>query len=155
MTRLPRANRHGCEKVMGYLLRPRSRFGQCPNWRGFRLGVGMTPRGLQASRRSITDHAQAVTTDDMFTAMTPSGRGTRSSISLPRRALRCLSVPRRLGRYPLSASHARAADPNLYAREPKKFDSLMKRLEASQTQLAALENEWLELEEKRAALAGG
>ena len=55
----------------------------------------------------------------------------------------------------IAAAEGELADPGLYARDPKAFDSLMKRLSASQAQLAALENEWLELEEKRAALAGG
>jgi ATP-binding cassette subfamily F protein uup len=55
----------------------------------------------------------------------------------------------------IAKAESELADPNLYARDPKKFDSLMKRLEASQTQLAQLENEWLELEERRAALASG
>ncbi len=55
----------------------------------------------------------------------------------------------------IAKAESELADPNLYARDPKKFDSLMKRLEASQAQLAALENEWLELEERRAALASG
>ena len=55
----------------------------------------------------------------------------------------------------IAAAEGELADPDLYARDPKKFDSLMKRLAASQNQLGELETEWLELEEKRAALAGG
>ncbi len=41
-------------------------------------------------------------------------------------------------------------DPDLYARDPKGFDRLMKAVTADRDQLAAIEEEWLELEEKRA-----
>jgi ATP-binding cassette subfamily F protein uup len=45
-------------------------------------------------------------------------------------------------------------DPGLYARDPAGFDRLMKSLDALRAQLAAAEEEWLALEEKREALAG-
>jgi ATP-binding cassette subfamily F protein uup len=46
-------------------------------------------------------------------------------------------------------------DPALYARDPTGFDRLMKSLEAMRAELAAAEEEWLTLEEKREALASG
>ncbi len=46
-------------------------------------------------------------------------------------------------------------DPNLYTRDPAAFDKTMKAADAARAQLAAAEEEWLELEEKREALAGG
>jgi ATP-binding cassette subfamily F protein uup len=45
-------------------------------------------------------------------------------------------------------------DPNLYARDPKGFDTLMRALDAKRAELAKAEEEWLTLEEKREALAG-
>ena len=47
------------------------------------------------------------------------------------------------------------ADPALYSRNPARFDALMKAISAAQAQLAEAENEWLALEDKRTALAGG
>ena len=46
------------------------------------------------------------------------------------------------------------ADPELYARDPAAFDRAMKAAEKARAELAAAEEEWLELEEKKAALAG-
>ncbi|WP_292070729.1 ABC-F family ATP-binding cassette domain-containing protein [Brevundimonas sp. UBA7534] len=49
---------------------------------------------------------------------------------------------------------ATLADPDLYARDPKAFDVAMKAAEKARTDLESAEMEWLELEEKKAALAG-
>ncbi|MFN7129559.1 MAG: ABC-F family ATP-binding cassette domain-containing protein [Brevundimonas sp.] len=46
------------------------------------------------------------------------------------------------------------ADPNLYTRDPKAFDAAMKAADKARADLEAAELEWLELEEKKAALAG-
>jgi ATP-binding cassette subfamily F protein uup len=46
------------------------------------------------------------------------------------------------------------ADPNLYSRDPAAFDRAMKAAEKARTDLENAELEWLELEEKKAALAG-
>ncbi len=46
------------------------------------------------------------------------------------------------------------ADPELYGRDPAAFDRAMKAAEKARADLAAAEEEWLELEEKKAALAG-
>jgi ATP-binding cassette subfamily F protein uup len=43
-------------------------------------------------------------------------------------------------------------DAGLYARDPKGFDKVMQALDAARSGLEAAETEWLELEEKRAAL---
>jgi ATP-binding cassette subfamily F protein uup len=51
------------------------------------------------------------------------------------------------------AAHERTLeDAGLYARDPKGFDRTMQALEAARAQLAASEEEWLELEEKREAV---
>ncbi|WP_336976693.1 ABC-F family ATP-binding cassette domain-containing protein [Brevundimonas nasdae] len=49
---------------------------------------------------------------------------------------------------------ATLADPGLYARDPKAFDTAMKAAEKARAELESAEMEWLELEEKKAALAG-
>ena len=49
---------------------------------------------------------------------------------------------------------AALSDPDLYARDPKAFDAAMKAAEKARAELEAAEMEWLELEEKKAALAG-
>ena len=46
------------------------------------------------------------------------------------------------------------ADPDLYSRDPKAFDRAMKAAEKARNDLENAELEWLELEEKKAALAG-
>ena len=46
------------------------------------------------------------------------------------------------------------SDPDLYARDPKAFDAAMKAAEKARAELESAEMEWLELEEKKAALAG-
>ena len=45
------------------------------------------------------------------------------------------------------------ADPNLYARDPAAFAKLSAALESARQELSASEEEWLELEERREALA--
>ena len=49
---------------------------------------------------------------------------------------------------------ATLADPGLYARDPKAFDAAMKAADKARADLESAEMEWLELEEKKAALAG-
>jgi len=49
---------------------------------------------------------------------------------------------------------ATLADPGLYARDTKAFDAAMKAAEKARAELESAELEWLELEEKKAALAG-
>ena len=49
---------------------------------------------------------------------------------------------------------AALADPDLYSRDPKAFDLAMKAAEKAREALEAAELEWLELEEKKAALTG-
>ncbi|QDH72661.1 ABC-F family ATP-binding cassette domain-containing protein [Brevundimonas sp. M20] len=46
------------------------------------------------------------------------------------------------------------SDPALYSRDPAAFDRAMKAAEKARTQLEEIELEWLELEEKKAALTG-
>jgi ATP-binding cassette subfamily F protein uup len=49
---------------------------------------------------------------------------------------------------------ATLADPTLYTRDPKAFDATMKAADRARADLESAEMEWLELEEKKAALAG-
>ncbi len=53
------------------------------------------------------------------------------------------------------ALEARLEDAGLYARDRKTFDATMQRLTAARTELANAEEAWLELEERREALAKG
>jgi ATP-binding cassette subfamily F protein uup len=54
----------------------------------------------------------------------------------------------------IAAQEERLHDPGLYARDPAGFDKLMKSLDAARATLAAAEDEWMALEEKREALGG-
>ena len=54
----------------------------------------------------------------------------------------------------IARQDALLADPDLYARDPAAFDRAVKAAAAARAQLEAAETEWLELEEKKAALAG-
>ena len=54
----------------------------------------------------------------------------------------------------IAAHQKRLDDVNFYSRDPSGFASTMKALEAAQEKLESAEMEWLELEEKREALAG-
>lgn len=53
----------------------------------------------------------------------------------------------------IAGHDATLADPDLYARDPEAFDRAMKAAERARAELEAVELEWLELEEKKAALA--
>ena len=55
----------------------------------------------------------------------------------------------------IAALEARLEDPGLYARDPAGFDRIMKTLDSARATLAAAEDEWLSLEEKREALTAG
>ena len=54
----------------------------------------------------------------------------------------------------IAATEAKLADPDLYARDPAAFQRLTDELQALRDQVDAAETEWLELEEKKAELAG-
>ena len=55
----------------------------------------------------------------------------------------------------IAADERRLEDPGLYGRDPKGFDRLMVALDAARKTLAAAEEEWLALEEKKEALGAG
>ncbi len=55
----------------------------------------------------------------------------------------------------MATLEAALADPNLYSRDPAGFDRYSRALEAARAQLAAAEEEWLTLEERREALESG
>ena len=54
----------------------------------------------------------------------------------------------------IAAHEAKLADPELYARDPAAFGRINKALETARAQLESAEADWLELEEKKAELAG-
>ena len=55
----------------------------------------------------------------------------------------------------VAALETSLADPGLYGRDPAGFDRLTKALSAKQAEVAAAEEEWLALEERREALESG
>lgn len=55
----------------------------------------------------------------------------------------------------IAAHEARLADVNFYSRDPSGFDATMKALDAARAKLDAAEEEWLEIEARREALAAG
>jgi ATP-binding cassette subfamily F protein uup len=55
----------------------------------------------------------------------------------------------------IATLEAALADPDLYARDPGAFDRFSRALETAHANLAAAEEEWLELEERREALEAG
>jgi ATP-binding cassette subfamily F protein uup len=55
----------------------------------------------------------------------------------------------------MAALETAMADPTLYSRDPAAFDRFSRALEAARAQLAAAEEEWLMLEERREALETG
>jgi ATP-binding cassette subfamily F protein uup len=52
----------------------------------------------------------------------------------------------------IAALEKELEDPQLYARDPAKFEQVMKALDAARAELLATEEEWLALEEKRESL---
>jgi ATP-binding cassette subfamily F protein uup len=54
----------------------------------------------------------------------------------------------------IKADEAMLEDAGLYARDPRRFDEVMKALEAARARLSDSELEWLALEEKRERLGG-
>jgi len=54
----------------------------------------------------------------------------------------------------IAEMEARLADPDLYANDATTFDQLSKQLADAQDSVAAMEDEWLELEEKRDLISG-
>ncbi len=52
----------------------------------------------------------------------------------------------------IAALEAKLADSDLFARDPKAFDAAAKRLDAARAEKDSAETEWLEIEERRAAL---
>ena len=98
-------------------------------------------------------------------AMRVAAAASKAAAPEPRRAAAKLSYKdqRRLeelealtSRLPheIAADERRLEDPALYARDPGGFDRLMQGLDAKRAQQEAAELEWLELAEKKEALAG-
>ncbi len=54
----------------------------------------------------------------------------------------------------IASLEAKLGDPNLFARDPKAFDTAITRIAAARAELAAAEEQWLDLEMKREELEG-
>jgi ABC transport system ATP-binding/permease protein len=112
--------------------------------------VRQNPGFLSAEPRPATDGARRVEKAE------PSDRAPSKKAKLSYKDARRLeeveglmeSLPDAIARH-----DATLADPELYARDPAAFDRAMKAAEKARADLEAAELEWLELEEKKAALA--
>ncbi len=86
-------------------------------------------------------------------AAAPTARSTKLSYKDTRRLQELEGVMPRL-QAEIKGHEATLGDADLYARDPKRFDQVMKALDQARAMLEASELEWLELEEKREGLGG-
>ena len=87
----------------------------------------------------------------------PSDRGPKKNVKLSYKDARRLEeVEKLMETLPVEIARQDAllADPDLYSRDPAAFDRAMKAAEKARAELEAAELDWLELEEKKAAVAG-
>ncbi len=87
----------------------------------------------------------------------PSDRAPKKTVKLSYKDARRLEeVEKLMETLPaeIARQDAILADPDLYSRDPAAFDRAMKAAEKARADLEAAELDWLELEEKKAALAG-
>ncbi|HEX4179444.1 MAG TPA: ATP-binding cassette domain-containing protein [Caulobacteraceae bacterium] len=124
-----------------------------------RGGVAETPGGWTDFTRQNPDffaRASEIVAKPAAAPSAPSApkRAVKLSYKDQRRLEELETLTPRLAEQ-IKAGETRLEDPGLYARDPAGFDRLMKSLDALRAQLAAGEEEWLELEEKREALARG
>jgi ATP-binding cassette subfamily F protein uup len=88
----------------------------------------------------------------------PEPRAPRAATKLSYKEARELEIlPARIDSLAkeISALERKLADPDLYSRDRAGFEAATVRLEAARRELAAAEERWLELEEKRELLSGG
>ncbi|HEY8947398.1 MAG TPA: ATP-binding cassette domain-containing protein [Rhizomicrobium sp.] len=114
---------------------------------GYSDMVAQRGEGVQA--REVSKAAKAEKAEPRQRERTPSSQ--RLSFK-DKHALETLPARMTALEKEIAALHATLADPDLYARDPKKFADASAKLEKAQTELSASEEKWLELEMLREAL---
>ncbi|MBO9501079.1 ABC-F family ATP-binding cassette domain-containing protein [Brevundimonas sp. A19_0] len=111
-------------------------------------GVNPRPQDAEAARRAAANPAPA-------SVAAPAAPKKPAKLSF-KDAHRLKEIEGLMETLPadIARHDATLADPDLYARDPKAFDRAMTNAARARAQLEAIEAEWLELEEKKAALAG-
>ncbi len=111
-------------------------------------GVNPRPQDAEAARRAAANPAPASVT-------APAAPKKPAKLSF-KDAHRLKEIEGLMETLPadIARHDATLSDPDLYARDPRAFDHAMKAAAAARAQLEAIELEWLELEERKAALAG-
>ncbi len=111
-------------------------------------GVNPRPQDAEAARRAAANPAPASGT-------APAAPKKPAKLSF-KDAHRLKEIEGLMETLPadIARHDATLADPDLYARDPKAFDRAMTNAARARAQLEAIEAEWLELEEKKAALEG-
>nr|WP_303683749.1 ABC-F family ATP-binding cassette domain-containing protein [Brevundimonas naejangsanensis] len=102
-------------------------------------------------------HAEAAPGARRVEKAEPSDRAPKKTVKLSYKDARRLEeVEKLMETLPVEIAKQDAilADPDLYARDPAAFDRAMKAAEKARAELETAELDWLELEEKKAALAG-
>jgi ATP-binding cassette subfamily F protein uup len=112
-------------------------------------GTHQRPQDAEAERRAAASPAPA------SLATRPSPPATPKKLSF-KDAHRLKEIEGLMETLPADIARHDAAlsDPDLYTRDPKAFDRAMANAARARAQLEAIEAEWLELEEKKAALGG-
>ncbi len=111
-------------------------------------GVNQRPQDAEAARRAAANPAPASVT-------APAAPKKPAKLSF-KDAHRLKEIEGLMETLPadIARHDATLSDPDLYARDPKAFDRAMTNAARARAQLEAIEAEWLELEEKKAALEG-
>ena len=111
-------------------------------------GVNPRPQDAEAARRAAANPAPA-------SVVAPAAPKKPAKLSF-KDAHRLKEIEGLMETLPadIARHDATLSDPDLYARDPKAFDRAMTNAARARAQLEAIEAEWLELEEKKAALEG-
>jgi ATP-binding cassette subfamily F protein uup len=122
------------------------------------LGHGrwaVTPGGRADFEREyggVTPRRATSATKPQATAPAAPKRQTKLSYKDERRAAEIDALLPQLSQE-IETLEQQMADPDLFARDPKKFEQTIARIEAARGQRDAIEAEWLEIELKREALS--
>ncbi|WP_135210755.1 ABC-F family ATP-binding cassette domain-containing protein [Vitreimonas flagellata] len=114
-----------------------------------------TPGGWADFEREyggVTPKRQAPAAKPQAAAPAQPKRQTKLSYKDERRAAEIDALLPKLSQE-IETLEQQMADPELFARDPKKFEQTIARIEATRTQRDAIEAEWLEIELKREALS--
>ena len=117
---------------------------------GFLSGEGRVASGERAGRESQPSETRA---SGLATRHAPLTTPKKLSYKDARRLEELEALVERLPELIAQGEH-QLADPEFYARDPKGFTTLMTALDARRAELAAAEQEWLALAEKKEALPG-